>query len=186
MPSLLEALHKIVRIFETNDVDYMVIGGWALPAYGQIRATQDVDFAIVMKQPKKLEHLVSELRSNNYQISTANPKINHAMIQIMDKDNEVEMELWLKLDGITMGDKLLKRRLKRNVHDITFWVIGPEDFIINKLSRPDRSPTDEQDVISVLKRQKGKLDREYLEKRAKKTEILQLLEFLEARMEELS
>ncbi len=186
MPSQLEALRKIVQIFKKTDIDYMLIGGWALPAYGQIRATVDIDFAIVVKRSEKLAQLVSELRVNNYQMPPGSIELDHAMFHIVDGENMVGIELWLKPDGIIMNDVLLKRRIESRVRDSTYWVISPEDFIINKLSRSDRSPRDEEDVISVLKLQKGKLDRKYLERRAKKTEILPLLETLEARIEELS
>jgi len=45
-------------------------------------------------------------------------------------------------------------------------IILPEDFIANKLARPDRGAVDEQDVKNVLVRQACKLDSEYLTKRA--------------------
>lgn len=185
MPSQLEALRKIIRILEENKTDYMLIGGWALPAYGHVRSTMDVDLAIAVKWPEKLERLISELRTNNYQIP-ADPTLKDAVIQILDKDNMVEMELWQKPDGIRIDDNVLKRRQRLHVNDISFWVIGPEDLIVNKLSRRDRSSTDEQDVITVLARQKGKLDRKYLEKQAKKAGVSSLLEVLERRAEELS
>jgi hypothetical protein len=50
-----------------------------------------------------------------------------------------------------------------------------EDFVVNKLARPDRGVTDEQDVKSVLIRQAGKLDNEHLEKRAQKAGVLAVL-----------
>jgi len=56
------------------------------------------------------------------------------------------------------------------------WIVSPEDFIVNKLARPDRGVIDEQDVKSVLIRQEGKLDEEYLKKRAEDAEVLTILE----------
>ena len=108
------------------------------------------------------------------------------MFHITDEVNMVGIELWLNPDGIVMNDNLLKRRIEGKVNDSTYWIIGPEDFIINKLSRTDRSPRDEEDVITVLKRQKGNLEEKYLERRAKKTGVLSLLETLEVRVRELS
>ena len=62
--------------------------------------------------------------------------------------------------------------------DIEVWIVSPEDFIVNKLARPDRGVIDEQDVKSVLVRQEGKLDEEYLKKRAKEAEVLTILEHI--------
>lgn len=185
LPSQLEALNKIIRIFEKNSIEHMLIGGWALPAYGHVRSTIDIDLAIAIKQPEKLDQLISELRSNKYQV-TSNPKTNHPVFPILDEENMVEMELWQKPDGIDMGAEILKRRQKRRKDNLSFWIIGPEDLIINKLSRPDRSPGDEQDVITVLHRQRDKLDRHYLENRAKQVGLLSLLEALEEKITEIS
>lgn len=55
------------------------------------------------------------------------------------------------------------------------FAIGPEDFIVNKLARKDRGVQDEKDVISVLSRQKGKLDYIYLENRAKRAGVGEVL-----------
>jgi len=60
------------------------------------------------------------------------------------------------------------------------WIISPEDFIVTKLARPDRSVIDEQDVKSVLIMQRNKLDREYLEKRARNAGVLTLLEIIDS------
>jgi len=72
------------------------------------------------------------------------------------------------------------------IDGVPFWTIGPEDFIVNKLSRSDRSHGDEEDVISVLERRKGRLDNRYMEKRAKKAGVLEVLKVLESRIEKLS
>ncbi|MGD0994508.1 MAG: hypothetical protein ABR909_03170 [Candidatus Bathyarchaeia archaeon] len=44
---------------------------------------------------------------------------------------------------------------------------------------PDRGVIDEQDVKSVLVRQEGKLDWNYLEKRAKETQVLAILKAIQ-------
>ena len=183
MPSQSEALRKITEIFERNDIDYMLIGGWALPAYGHIRSTIDIDIAIIVKTNKKLLDLILELKNNDYQIPSDNQRLDQAMIQITDMSNMVEIELWLKPDGLVMDNMLLKKRSKGTIGGSSYWIIGPEDLIINKLSRPDRSETDEMDVITVLKNQKKNLDWKYLEKRAKKADIFSLLKTLEERID---
>jgi len=183
LPSQLEALHKIIRILERNEIDYMLIGGWALPAYGQIRSTIDIDFAIATKPSKKFERLILDLHNNNYQIP-ATPKPEDAVIYIQDQENVTGIELWQRPDGIRFNKELLERRLKRKVRDVSFWIIGPEDFIVNKLARVDRSPRDEEDVITVLTNQKGKLDRKYLRRRALESDVWNLISVLESRIKE--
>ena len=99
----------------------------------------------------------------------------------MDREEGVEAELWLKPDGITFDNETLKRRRKAELgKDVSAWIISPEDFIVNKLARPDRGAVDEQDVKSVLVRQAGKLDNEYLTKRAQQAEVLTTLQTIQS------
>ena len=100
---------------------------------------------------------------------------------IVDRKEKVEAELWLKPDGITFDQETIKRRLKvRLDKGLTAWIVSPEDFIVNKLARPDRGAVDEQDVKSVLVRQAGKLDNEYLTKRATEAEVLTILQTIQS------
>ena len=87
------------------------------------------------------------------------------------------MEIWTRPDGVFFDKELLRRRVKVNPFNDSFqiFVIGPEDFIVNKLARKDRGVQDEQDVISVLKRQMGKLDYTYLTRRARQANVTGLL-----------
>jgi hypothetical protein len=59
-------------------------------------------------------------------------------------------------------------------------IISPEGFIVDKLARLGRGAVDEQDVKSVLVRQAGKLDNEYLIKRVQQTEVLTILRTIQS------
>ena len=54
------------------------------------------------------------------------------------------------------------------------------NIVVDKLARPDRGAVDEQDVKSVLVRQAGKLDNEYLTKRARQAEVLTTLQTIQS------
>lgn len=180
-PSLVESLRKLVKTFEDENVDYMFIGGIALPAYGEIRATQDIDVAVAVGDLEALEQLINVLAKKDFK-PTAKPTLEAACIYLLDEENLVDVEIWLKPDGVKMDTEVLNRRQRRHVADMDVWIIGPEDFIVNKLARTDRRARDENDVVSVLLDQKGKLDRKYLEKKAKEFDVLPLLQVLEQKV----
>ena len=46
MSEIAETLSRMAAFFEGEGIDYMVIGGYALPLYGRIRATLDIDVAV--------------------------------------------------------------------------------------------------------------------------------------------
>jgi len=157
----------------------MIIGGYALPFYGRIRTTIDLDLAVMIKTEKELQQLCNWLQLSNFEATISHPE--NPVIVVVDQREKVEIELWLKPDGIVFDDETLRRRRKAKLDEnIEAWIIAPEDFIVNKLARPDRGAIDEQDVKSVLVRQKDKLDKEYLEKRARDAEVLTVLETIRA------
>ena len=163
----------------------MLIGGYALPAYGRIRATQDVDIAIAASFPEVVK-LHGRLVERGFQPASS-PHERAPLFVLTDVENRAEIEVWTKPDGVVFDDELLRRRVKVRPFDDDFemFAIGPEDFIVNKLSRKDRGVQDEMDVVSVLKRQTGRLDYEYLAKRAKAADVAGLLQVLTDKVTEM-
>jgi hypothetical protein len=157
----------------------MIIGGYALPFYGRIRTTVYVDLAVAIKTGEELNQLLDLLRSADFEPTIKSP--NNPLILVVDRKEKVEIELWFKPDGIVFDDETLRRRQKVRLDANTpAWVISAEDFIVNKLARPDRGVTDEQDVKSVLVREENKLDKQYLERRAREAGVLAILQTIEA------
>lgn len=183
IPSFKKCLHKLVKVFGKEKIDYMIIGGLALPAYGQVRATQDIDVAIAVKT---VESLLERLREQSFQV-TSKPILEAACTYVFDLENAVDVEIWQKPDGIIFDEELLRRRKRVEVaKNLSIWIIGPEDFIINKLARTDRRAQDENDALSVLEGQKEKLDRKYLIERAREVGVLVLLEALERKLRSIT
>jgi hypothetical protein len=164
----------------------MLIGGLALPAYGQIRATQDVDIAIAanFKVSSKFQ---AELQKAGFQL-TSPPHPSAPAFVVTDLQRMVEIEIWTKPDGVFFDRALLHRRCKvRPFEDdpnFQIYVIGPEDFVVNKLARSDRRAQDEGDAASVLARQDRKLDQKYLWKRAEAAGVGDLLKEIVRRVQE--
>jgi len=156
----------------------MLIGGYALPAYGRIRATIDVDIAIAATFSEVVK-LCGQLVKRGFQLPSS-PDERAQLFVLTDLRNRAEIEVWTKPDGVVFDEELLRRRVKVRPFDDDFgmFAIGPEDFIVNKLSRKDRGVQDEMDVISVLRLQKDRLDYEYLAKRAKAADVAGFLQML--------
>jgi len=157
----------------------MIIGGYALPFYGRIRTTLDIDLAVAIKTDEEIKQLFRWLQSIDFEVTNYSPQ--NPLIIIVDRREELEVELWLKPDGIVFDEETLRRRKRAKLDENTeAWIISPEDFIVNKLARLDRGAVDEQDVKSVLVRQGDKLDRRYLNKRARDAEVIKVLESIRA------
>ncbi|MGA2789501.1 MAG: nucleotidyltransferase [Candidatus Bathyarchaeia archaeon] len=178
MPGTSRALRKLTNALDKLSIQHMLIGGFALAAYGQIRATQDVDLAIAASYEKSIE-LQGRLQKLGYQLAPE-PHPDAALFFVTDLKEMLEVEMWTKPDGVVFDRETLRRRVKVRPFADRFemFAIGPEDFIVNKLARRDRGVQDEQDAVSVLAMQQGRLDYSYLRKRAKQADVTELLETL--------
>jgi hypothetical protein len=178
LPGISRALRKLINALDKLSIPHMLIGGFALAAYGQIRATQDVDMAIDASYEKSVE-LQGRLQKLGYQVASE-PHPDAPLFFLTDPKEMLEVEIWTKPDGVVFDKELLRRRVKVRAFGDSFemFTIGPEDFIVNKLARRDRGVQDEQDAVSVLAMQKGKLDYSYLRKRAMQADVIGLLETL--------
>jgi len=178
LPAILRTLHRLITLFDENRIDYMIIDGYALPFYGRIRTTVDLDLAVAIETQKKFSYLLNLLRAAEFEPTICSP--NNPLIVVVDRQEKIEFELWTKPDGIVFDEQTLRRRKKEQLSEgFSAWVVSAEDFIVTKLSRPDRDVIDEQDVKSVLVRQEGKLDWNYLEKRAKDAQVLTILKTIQ-------
>ncbi|MCW4050122.1 MAG: nucleotidyltransferase family protein [Candidatus Bathyarchaeota archaeon] len=174
MSGIEETFRRIVPFLEEKKIDYMLIGGYALPYYGRVRVTLDIDIAVAIQGEEDFQTFCEDAKKEGYSVylgSYENP-----VCLFHDRVTDYEVEVWSKLDGVEWSRETLKRRREVRIAGIEIWIISPEDFIVSKLARPDRGVSDEQDVKSVLERDDVELDWRYLEERAERTGVLALLE----------
>ena len=176
MSELAETLRRMVSFLDEHQVEYMFIGGYALPFYGRIRVTLDIDVAVAISCEEDYTKLCGQAAEQGYYVSLNS--FNNPMCIFMDTATGYEIEVWIRPDGIEWDNETLQRRRKENIAGTEAWIVSAEDFIVSKLARPDRGTIDEQDVKSIIARNDVKLDWEYLERKAKKHEVWNLLQVI--------
>ncbi len=166
MPAILRTLKRITRLFEDNRIDYMIIGGYALPFYGRLRTTVDLDLAVAVQGQMEFDSLLKVLVAGGFQPTVCSPL--NPLVLVLDCREHLEVEIWIRPDGIEFDEETLRRRKRVSLSEgVSAWIVSAEDFVVSKLARPDRGVSDEQDVQSVLVRQAENLDWRYLEERAR-------------------
>lgn len=175
--ALEEVLSRAVSLLERERIAYMVIGGFALPAYGAIRATLDLDIAARIRTAKAFEAFIGRARESGFEPQIAS--FSSPVDVFMDSKAGLEVEFWLRPDGIDWDSELLRRRKRARIGRVDVWLVPPEDFIVSKLSRPDRGVQDEKDVKSILIRLGEAIDTAYLRRRARKAGVTALLQAVE-------
>lgn len=172
---LFQALRRSVDCFRRARVPYALIGAWALGMWGKPRATLDIDF-LVMVSEEGLERLGTRMARAAMIVDEtwreSNPMLRRSQLRLQCQG--VTVDLLRSRDA--HDRQIFRRRRKKRVEGHYYWVIAPEDFVIQKLKVG--RPRDFEDALTVLERCRGKLDRRYLLRWARRLGILKELDYL--------
>jgi len=169
-------LDRIVSFLEDQEIDYMIIGGYALPLYGRIRTTLDIDIAVALTTEAGFTRFIEEAERADYSVSLGS--FQNPVCLLHDRLTDYEVEIWRQPDGVVWDGETLRRRRRATLAGVEVWIISPEDFIVSKLARSDRGVIDEQDVKSVLEREDVALDWSYLRGRAERAAVWAQLQMI--------
>lgn len=161
-PDLLSFLAAVQAAISTLSIPHCVIGAVALGAWGRPRATQDLDFLVLVDE-KAMERLSATLSSSditvNQQRLAANPMAKGRVTRFTAPTNP-----HYPLDIICASDPHERAALERKrtvfLHGLSLSVVSPEDLILLKLKAG--RPTDFDDVLSIVKNPHLQLDLPYL------------------------
>jgi len=118
-----------IQCLNSNNVRYLLVGGWAVGMYGHPRATKDIDFLIAIED-KNLEALEKALYAfGGPPIDTEQFKEKGYVIRI--GSSPIQIDIINEADGIDMNDCYQRKSIiKADGIDIN--VISKEDLIKNK------------------------------------------------------
>jgi len=127
-----EDFKEFIQFLNSNNVKYLLIGGWAVGLHGHPRATKDIDFLISAKD-ENIDGLKNALEEFNA------PQIDMEDFK-KDKDSFIRMgvapiqiDIIKEADGIDFEDCYSRREIIM-VENIEIPVISKADLIVNKKS----------------------------------------------------
>jgi len=167
-------------ILEKTKIDYVIVGGIAVSSWGNPRTTKDLDVIIVLKI-EDIDELSKNLQENGF--STDREDIKDALKEkthftIFDKYSEYHIDAkgaYNEFDALTIKNKLV---VLYEGHKMC--IASPEDTIAHKLLFGGHQ--DIKDAQSILVRQSGKIDKNYLEELCENLGVLNELETLKERI----
>lgn len=168
-------LQRIVPCFQRQRVPYVLIGAWALAAWGRPRATNDLDFLVLVNEDD-LGRLRGRLTQAELKLDETwqewNPMLKGFQLRFQSQG--------ITIDVLRPRDphdrQVFQQKRKKRMDGRYYWVVCPEDFILQKLKVG--RPRDFEDAVSVVDRFRGKLDREYLEDWARQLGIREELDYI--------
>ena len=122
---------EFAALFNSNGVDYLVVGGYALAAYGHPRYTGDLDFW-VGTHPQNAKRIVSVLAQFGFAslgIQEADLCTPNQVIQLGFPPARID--LLTSIDGVDFAD-CVARKLVVQMDGISLNFISVDDFKTNK------------------------------------------------------
>lgn len=169
-----DLLIMIAAALNAHRAPYLLSGSLASSYYGHPRATHDIDF-VVEVGGERLERLGKALKGLGKGFAiTANELKRISTPQMVNSyhaDSGIKIDFWIT-DATDFSAKYARRRFM-TIDRTRISLIAPEDLILTKLSwcRQLRSERHFQDCVGIWQVQKGKLDKEYLRKRAEDLDV---------------
>ena len=141
----------VIQPFEEEDIQYGLIGGFALGVMGILRSTIDIDFLILVDDLEKAENVLSSAMysciyktENISQYSSSIKTLGH--IDIIHAFRHLAREMLTRVQSFTVFDQYSVK------------VLFPEDIIGLKVqaiaNEPSRHAADFQDIRLLLKYKK--------------------------------
>lgn len=159
MHSLEDALVKVSKFFNSQNIPYMVIGGVANLFWGTARSTLDIDITVQI-DAKDHENFIRKVQTD-FSIRVTNPRsfIDQTRVLPIQDLNGIRIDLIFASLPYEMS--AIKRARSERVQGEFVRVCTPEDLIIHKII--SERPRDREDIQGVIQKIGSGLDRNYLD-----------------------
>ena len=123
---------ELLKLLNAHNVEYLLVGGYAVGSYGYVRATADLDIWVNCTKENSLK-LVNALEEFGF-----GDNVNEAMFR---KDNNIvrmglppfRIEIMTSVSGVSFTE-CYERRNDLELEGLTINIIGLEDLKKNKLA----------------------------------------------------
>jgi hypothetical protein len=166
---------RVVACLRKERISYAVIGAWALAVWGQPRATGDVDFLVLIDElnlARLGERLTQAGLTLDESFSLWNPLLRG--LQLRFQFAGLTVDLLRARDA--HDQQVFRRRRRQRLAGRYYWVVSPEDFILQKLKVG--RPRDFEDALLVVEHSGEKLDRRYLKRWADRMGVAAELRYI--------
>lgn len=176
-----DILLLVASLLEKYRINYLLTGSLAVSYYGYPRATHDIDFIIelrkeeVQKLFKAIKELCRSFLADELDIEEAVKK--SSQFNLYHPQTGIKIDFWISKETPFELNKF-KRKTVIFMDKQKVALISAEDLILTKLlwSKKIESERHLHDCSGILKIQREKLDKKYLNLWAKKLDVLNIFE----------
>lgn len=140
---LIQDLREFIELLNLEDVQYLVIGGWAYNRYAEPRFTGDIDFFLCnsTSSEQKVRRVLQ-----SFGFGALLPPIEKRLFEkkvLMLGRPPHRIDLIVQIDGIAFEDAWLNRE-QGELDGLQVWFISRDDLIRNK-----RAAARDKDLLDV-------------------------------------
>ena len=124
---------EFIALLNKNNVEYLIVGGYAYSFYAEPRFTKDIDFFINRsdENAQKLMDALHEFGFDNVGLKASDFMEPGQMIQLGHAP--VRIDIITSIHGVVF-EEAWKNRIQGNYGDIPAWFISKNDLLANKRS----------------------------------------------------
>jgi predicted nucleotidyltransferase len=155
-------IKKTARHLDRQKIPYMIIGGQAVLLYGRPRLTRDIDITLGV-DTDKFESIEGVCKKLKLRILVENPKDfarDTKVLPAEDPDSKVRIDFIFSFTPYE--EQAIKNAKQVLIDDYPVKFASCEDIIIHKMVAG--RAIDEEDVKSILAKNKNAIDFEYVNK----------------------
>lgn len=174
----LDILLKVCETLNRLNIDYMLIGAYAVSFYGRPRTTHDIDINIAITS-KDIKKIYAEFKESFYISEEAIEEAirYQTMFNIIHNEAMDKVDFWI-IKNEEFDQIRFSRKRKESIGGKLVFISSPEDIILSKLDWYKKSDIQKHydDALGIFQIQAGKLDVEYIRKWAKGLSFLEIVE----------
>jgi len=175
-----ELLKNITEILAELKIPYAITGGFAISVWGNPRSTADIDIVVELME-KNIRPLTKRVLSidKNFYVDEEMVKdavVHKSEFNFIDPDSGLKVDFFV-MDNTPYNKLKIKRAILRDLYGAKAFFVSPEDLILSKLiwSKETYSQKQHDDIKTVLRNSKIKLDFKYLKTWAEKHGTIDIL-----------
>ena len=176
-----ELLVKIAKTLDKLKIPYLVTGGIAVLIWGRPRFTADIDIVIHL-QEKNIKKLIKELlaifKEGYIEEKAVKEALKHkSEFNFLEPVTGIKVDFWIYKKEDKFDKERFKRKIKIIILDYEVNFTSPEDLILIKLNwyKMSKLEREIEDIKSILKFSKDKIDFDYLKEWSQKLSTLNIL-----------
>jgi hypothetical protein len=148
---LIQDLREFIELLNSENVQYLVIGGWAYNRYAEPRVTGDIDFfrSAAPENQALLRRVLEKFGFGPALPPTNRPLFRKKILMLGRPPNRIDLAI--AIDGLTF-EEAWENRQRGDLDGMSAWFISLPDLIRNKqAANRDKDQLD----VKMLKRMSG-------------------------------